>query len=569
MQEIILPNTGAPGELSTQRAAETLPKEETLLPPTDDVKPKRQSRNNNNNRKKARNFNQIHSKPLPLETYPLPAFHPSNPISLLRLCYTFLLHTFYPPSSHILSVDGYPAHFSLSTRSVHVTDPAAVKALWEMGFFGKGSLSRSEPTWLERERELQRQARAGGGKGGFTAAEAVTRQRREERRLFKLERARVEREGIERQRAVERGELGVEEVLQGDEGAGGQSLPTPPPDNLEHESKGDRGEAVDSELLDPLLAQAESMPLLSSASTGPPNNTTLLSPDKAAARVSIHELEQAAPDIKNQEHLQLTLVEAFFLSYALGVLDITVPPPDQTDTQTTKTVPHLPPLDLLNLFAKTSATTKTPPTGPSPLEPPTIAINSHPLHARAVSHAIATAPLLRDPTSTTLKVPFTAAPLTPQPEALVPQPAFTNPNNPFLLSYITYHHFRSLGWVIRPGAKFGVDYLLYNRGPVFSHAEFGVLVIPAYTDTYWSSTAEGRKAREAERGRDWWWLHCANRVQSAVHKTLVLCYVDVPAPLSGDDDSDGGKEWDVKALLSRYKVREFVVKRWLVNRSRD
>ena len=44
-------------------------------------------------------------------------------------------------------------------------------------------------------------------------------------------------------------------------------------------------------------------------------------------------------------------------------------------------------------------------------------------------------------------------------------------DNPFLLNYVFYHHYRSLGWVVRSGIKFCVDYLLYKRGPVFHHAE--------------------------------------------------------------------------------------------------
>jgi tRNA-splicing endonuclease subunit Sen2 len=44
-------------------------------------------------------------------------------------------------------------------------------------------------------------------------------------------------------------------------------------------------------------------------------------------------------------------------------------------------------------------------------------------------------------------------------------------DNPFLIRYVVYHHFRSLGWVVREGIKFCVDYLLYKRGPVFHHAE--------------------------------------------------------------------------------------------------
>lgn len=46
-----------------------------------------------------------------------------------------------------------------------------------------------------------------------------------------------------------------------------------------------------------------------------------------------------------------------------------------------------------------------------------------------------------------------------------------NFDNPFLINYVVYHHYRSLGWVIKGGIKFCADYLLYRRGPVFHHAE--------------------------------------------------------------------------------------------------
>ena len=71
-----------------------------------------------------------------------------------------------------------------------------------------------------------------------------------------------------------------------------------------------------------------------------------------------------------------------------------------------------------------------------------------------------------------------------------------------------------------------------------------------------------------EEQKDWWWLHCVNRVQSQVKKTLVLCYVDIPSPWDLiRDDAEG--DLDIGKLLRSYKVREFVVKRWLANRSRD
>lgn len=56
------------------------------------------------------------------------------------------------------------------------------------------------------------------------------------------------------------------------------------------------------------------------------------------------------------------------------------------------------------------------------------------------------------------------------------------PDNPFVISYVVYHHYRSLGWVVRNGVKFCVDWVLYKgadgveiprggAGPVGGHAE--------------------------------------------------------------------------------------------------
>ena len=135
--------------------------------------------------------------------------------------------------------------------------------------------------------------------------------------------------------------------------------------------------------------------------------------------------------------------------------------------------------------------------------------------------------------------------------------------------------------------KFGCDYLLYNRGPAFSHAEFAIIVVPAYTHRFWNtpggrlrrrnSVVERENARSDGRGegggegfgKDWWWLHAVNRVQSQVKKTLVLCYVDVPSPWEIERfvGEEGGV--DVTGLLKCYRVREFVVRRWVPNRTRD
>ena len=386
---------------------------------------------------------------------------------------------------------------------MHVTNPEHARALWEMGFFGKGTLSRSEPSWVEREK-----ARLRDGAGGFTAAEDATRVRREERRLFKLERARAERERIERQRMVEEGRVELEDGVR-DAHTNGEDvvneahaeadgiLPEVQNGSIDVDLKGE-GRVLNADLLQ-----------------GPDSTAQLVqaTPEKLQqpeppTRPNDEALEPDLP-ISNQEHLNLTLEEAFFLTYSLGILNIyPSPPPSQPDSpplSPKSTIHPYTPQDLFHIFCQHS------------FFPPSIDMQ---------------------------------------------------PDDPFLLTYVTYHHFRSLGWVIRPGLKFSVDFLLYNRGPVFSHAEFAVLVVPAYSHRYWNTPGGRSRRRVWEDGKDWWWLHAVNRVQSQVRKTLVLCYVEVPSPLDLELD-EFDKEMDVGRVLRHYRVREFVVRRWVANRSRD
>ncbi|OQO15285.1 hypothetical protein B0A48_00668 [Cryoendolithus antarcticus] len=449
-------------------------------------------------RPKKPNHQHIHRFPLPLQTYPLPTFHPTNPLSLLQLGYTYLSHLLAPPSSHPARL--YKATFHAESRSCHVTDPESIKALWEMGFFGKGTLSRSELTWEVRERAK----RASGV--GVTAAEDATRRRRDERKAFKLERAREGAEKVALQREKERESEQVEAGAEFDESEEAEGHDEVPKLDASAEGESRVDDRVDSAepgvwtKTDSTAGDDERTPLLASMSGEVKSKSLALPsvPDPLEDNV-VNEATFA-----NEEHLQLTLEETFFLAYGLGVLDIALPPGVQT-------------VD-----------------GPSPLPSPTMTF-SHLFHTFA-AHST-----------------FPAQ----------PSDQWLSPANPFFLHYATYHHFRSLGWVVRPGTKFSCDYLLYNRGPVFSHAEFAIIIIPAFEDEYWR-TLEGVKLRGDQKERDWWWLHCINRVQSQVKKTLVLCYVVVPPPMKGGREREVG----VAEVLRRYKVREFVLKRWSMNRSR-
>lgn len=374
-----------------------------------------------------------------------------------------------------------------------------------MGFFGKGTLSRSEPSWLAREKARKLAQRKGG-----MSAEEVTLKRREERRVFKLERARAEREAIEAQRAREKKGLTGSDAVAG-------------------ASEDEIADAVSSEVLDVEQSEASvegrvpDAEIVASKDPAPQKQKEATIPSLALPDDPPSPQERAAeeePVVEDEEHLQLTLEEAFFLSYGLGILQIRPPPQDEAYLQTALPAPSI----------------------SSPTTSPSYFSNRQLLELyRAHSHF---PPLLlpsQQPTSR----------------------SSLSPDDPFLINYAVYHHFRSLGWVIRPGVKFSVDFLLYNRGPVFSHAEFAVLIIPSYVDAFWN-TDEGKILRRPEARSDWWWLHCVNRVQSAVRKSLVLVYVEIPAPI---EEEDG--EIDIGRLLRGFKVREFMIKRWLANRSRD
>ena len=371
-------------------------------------------------------------------------------MSFVHFSFAYLRQLFFPPTSNPnVQISGC---FCSSTLSVHVTNESAALALWENGFFGKGSLSRSEPSWLEREHRRR-------GIIAQVTSEEVTQKRRAERQEFKRERAWKEKAAIEETLRKER--------------MNGKIEPSP--------QIRDAGGSQDSQV--PLLTKASA-----SEAVAPDTKT----PDSALeSRPGTGHTRSASPTATpNQEHLQLNMEEALFLSCGLGVLKV-------FSGGTGKIIPMH---ELLSLF---------------------------------ITHS--TFPAISMSGSEQLK-----------------------PDNRLLVSYVAYHHFRSLGWIVRPGIKFAVDLLLYNRGPVFAHAEFAVIVLPDYSHEYW-------KKAERTCGKPWHWLHMVNRVQSQVRKTLVLCYVDIPPPIQGETLENV----DLKGILQRYRVREVLLKRWIPNRSRD
>ncbi|CAE6463082.1 unnamed protein product [Rhizoctonia solani] len=337
-----------------------------------------------------------------------------------------------------------------ATRSVWIINKRDTLVLWQRGFFGKGNLSRSEPSWLSR-RVAQLK-----GPGKASASELVTAKRREERKIFKAARAAYLKEATAEAEAAFAANSSADIVI-----------PT----------IGSASQAVRS-------AAKEPKPTLEIPRQDEP----------APLAVDIEESvddEFVAPE--DMEHLQLTLQEAYFLANYLGCLRILDPENCQ----------YITPLSLLSRFLSISAS------------------------------------------------PFQNLPEETQ-----------RPDNPFLVNYIVYHHYRSLGWVVRGGIKFCVDYMLYKRGPVFSHAEFALVVIPVY-----ENPADRDISPFQLQNTDpfsWSWLSTLNRINTQVKKTLILVYVTIPPAESTPPDILGRPE-----CFQRYSIREVVIRRFVPARMRD
>ncbi|KAK2595058.1 tRNA splicing endonuclease subunit sen2 [Conoideocrella luteorostrata] len=533
-------------------------------------------------------IHQIYALPAPIRTFPLPVFYPNNPISLFTIAYAWLRQTLSPPPSEPSVI--HQGVWSEATNSIHVTDGAAMRALWEQGFYGKGSLSRSEPNWLKRE--LVRK-----GQQEMHVSEILTAQRREERAQVKWERARLEQEAIrqtrleeaERAAAVTQSKLatllpplsppiyiapvGPLELL---------SLP-----NSEAEVVSRCGAASVNETLVAVRAatQAVTVPLpndiLPSSiieANGRVSNSTATSVvvedsvakpqapcDNAIGRPQLSASEtSSSSDVTEGQSLKRQKSVRFSPKVESTTFNLADPPsPHFTVSDKSK--------DLLmngddNASSAHDVSTKSSLTqngqDTSSLE---IVNKEHlqltPEEAFFLTFAFG-ALCVSDPKSgnnlTTKELLTIFRQHSYFPPRKGPDEPDLQPDDSFLIHYAVYHHFRSLGWVPRAGIKFGVDWLLYRRGPVFDHAQFGLIVIPSYSDPWWK--ARGIKGPK----KTWPWLHSVVRVLSHVLKSLVLVYVDVPPPPKFDAALESG----YAEALRLYKVREITVKRWSANRNR-
>jgi tRNA-splicing endonuclease subunit Sen2 len=512
---------------------------------------------------KAQQLSKLYSLPAPLRTFPLPNFIPHNPISLFHVLYAWVSQTIQRPSSHPETL--YQGWFSVETQSVHITDPKAIRALWEQGFYGKGSLSRSEPSWLDREKRRK-------GLVAEQTSEEVTRNRRVERQQIKWERARKEREAIDKKLLEERGVRPASEGLVSSE-----------PSNVEETTWVAPVGPLEILALPNSSLELASLEVRCKEESHMGIKVLPLSNGRASGMVM--ELPTKTDNFLVENDFHAILTDPFSHNNGNGIINGrakhngsangvshangSADSPKQTKGQ--KTVRFSPKVEQNTFLQSEPPSPELAATNLAKLEDPPIIVQdrehlqltmeeafflSYGLGVLAISDQKSKEVISTKDLFTRFR----------QQSYFPPQgTANSSPDDPFMLSYVVYHHFRSLGWVVRGGTKFSVDYLLYNRGPVFTHAEFAILIFPSYSNPFWSADASKREYVAKMEKRRWSWLHCINRVNSQVKKTLVLVYVEIPPPDDGLLDDGAG----ISGTLKRYRIREFVLKRWISNRNRD
>lgn len=99
----------------------------------------------------------------------------------------------------------------------------------------------------------------------------------------------------------------------------------------------------------------------------------------------------------------------------------------------------------------------------------------------------------------------------------------------FTAYYAAYHYFRSKGWVVKSGTKYGSDFVLYKEGPEFYHSLFSVIV----------STIKSNEDISAKYpDRDWLFMSSWLRVSEGVMKCPVICVVVIPVDVDHEAFKD-------------------------------
>jgi len=127
----------------------------------------------------------------------------------------------------------------------------------------------------------------------------------------------------------------------------------------------------------------------------------------------------------------------------------------------------------------------------------------------------------------------------------------------FLQKYVVYHYYRSKGWVVKPGIKYGGDFLLYKEGPPFYHASYIVIVEVVDADSLVVDSTM------SSRSMTWNSLFGFERLSETAAKETLFAQVLWPSSVSRDLSGTSPE------ILSEFTVRELLWRRWNPKQHRE
>ncbi|KAJ8915013.1 hypothetical protein NQ315_015987 [Exocentrus adspersus] len=126
---------------------------------------------------------------------------------------------------------------------------------------------------------------------------------------------------------------------------------------------------------------------------------------------------------------------------------------------------------------------------------------------------------------------------------------FTTNDSNFIYNYVVYYYFRAKNWVVKPGIKFGGDFLLYKQGPPFYHASYVVII---------DIVNENLERIHERRSMDNIPLLGLNRLCETAGKELLVCQVIWPRNAQIDYKN-----------ISQVVIKETLLRRWISNQERN
>ncbi|CAF3406949.1 unnamed protein product [Rotaria sp. Silwood1] len=107
----------------------------------------------------------------------------------------------------------------------------------------------------------------------------------------------------------------------------------------------------------------------------------------------------------------------------------------------------------------------------------------------------------------------------------------------FPIKYAVYYQYRSIGWIVKSGLKFGCDYMLYKFGPTFNHADYCLSI-----KNFWKTNS-----------CTWSFISGFNRACLNAGKTLLLINVELPVVITNN----------IEEFLEQTKIKTIEINRWI------